>query len=61
MLREKLKNGGKSEGVAELVSRSLVESFEVLVNNDVLNVYSMYPDFAKFLTEYLEGKPIWLS
>jgi len=61
LLKEKLGDGGRSVGVAELVSKTVAESMEVLVNAETLKLYSAYPDFAKFLTEYLEGKPRWLT
>ncbi|PVX26139.1 MAG: CCA tRNA nucleotidyltransferase [Candidatus Bathyarchaeum sp.] len=61
LLNEKLEDGGKRDGVAELVSKAISESGEVLVNDQVLKLYSLHPDFAQFLTKYLEGKPRWLT
>ncbi|MCJ7722219.1 CCA tRNA nucleotidyltransferase [Candidatus Bathyarchaeota archaeon] len=61
LLKEKLGDGGRSVGVAELVSESVAGSLEVLVNDEALKLYSAYPEFAKFLTEYIEGKPRWLT
>ncbi|MCW4016577.1 MAG: CCA tRNA nucleotidyltransferase [Candidatus Bathyarchaeota archaeon] len=61
LLNEKLKDGGRSDGVAELVSNAIAESVEVLVNDQALKTYSGHPKFAEFLTEYLKGKPIWLQ
>jgi tRNA nucleotidyltransferase (CCA-adding enzyme) len=61
LLKEKLGDGGRTVGVAELVSESVADSLEVLVNDEALKLYSAYPEFAKFLTEYLEGKPRWLT
>jgi len=60
LLLEKLGDGGRRVGVAELISKAVANSFEVLVNEKVLALYSSSPGFAKFLTEYLEGKPRWL-
>jgi len=60
LLLEKLGDGGRRVGVAELVSKAVANSVEVLVNEDVLKLYSSSREFAKFLTEYLEGKPRWL-
>ncbi|MCJ7722173.1 hypothetical protein MUO98_07205, partial [Candidatus Bathyarchaeota archaeon] len=59
LLNEKLEDGGRRDGVAELVSKAIADSLEVLVNDEVLKLYSVYPDFAKFLTEYIKGKPRW--
>ena len=60
LLKEKLGDGGRRVGVAELVSRAVADSMEVLVNDEALKLYSDSPEFAKFLTEYLDGKPRWL-
>jgi tRNA nucleotidyltransferase (CCA-adding enzyme) len=61
LLKEKLGDGGASVGVAELVSKAVADSMEILVNDEALKLYSANPEFAKFLTEYLEGKPEWLT
>jgi tRNA nucleotidyltransferase (CCA-adding enzyme) len=61
LLKEKLGDGGGSVGVAELVSKAFADSLEVMVNDEALKLYSANPEFAKFLTEYLEGKPRWLT
>ena len=60
MLKQKLGKGGRRDGVAEIVSKAIADSLEVMVKNEVLGLYSANPEFAKFLTEYLEGKPRWL-
>jgi tRNA nucleotidyltransferase (CCA-adding enzyme) len=60
LLTEKLRDGGRRLGVADLISQSIASGFEVLVNEEILNLYSSNPEFARFLTEYLEGKPRWL-
>ncbi len=60
LLGEALKNGGRSVGVAELLSKAIVRSFEVLVNGEILELYSSDAEFAEFLTEYLKGRPKWL-
>jgi len=60
LLLEKLGDGGRRVGVADLISKAVANSVEVLVNEEVLTLYSSSREFAKFLTEYLEGKPRWL-
>jgi tRNA nucleotidyltransferase (CCA-adding enzyme) len=60
-LREKLKEGGRNVGVAELVSQALKEKFRILVNSEVSEVYMRNRDFAEFLTDFLAGKPFWLE
>jgi len=60
LLLEELRDGGRRVGVADFVSKAVVNSLEVLVNEEVLALYSSSSGFAKFLTEYLEGKPRWL-
>ena len=61
LLKEKLGDGGRNVGVAELVTKAVADSIQVLVNDEVLKLYSTCPEFAKFLTEYIEGKPEWLT
>jgi len=61
LLLEKLGDGGRGVGVADLISRAVANSLEVLVNEEILKLHSSNPRFAKFLTEYLEGKPRWLT
>ncbi len=60
LLTEKLKDGGRRVGVADLISQSIASGFEVLVNEEILGSYSSNREFARFLTEYLKGKPRWL-
>jgi len=60
LFTEKLRDGGRHVGVAYLISQTIPSSLEVLVNEEVVRLYSSSPEFAKFLTEYLEGKPRWL-
>jgi hypothetical protein len=61
LLKEKLADGGKNVGVAELVARSIQKNFRVFVNSEVLEVYYDNIDFAEFLTDFLSGKPFWLK
>jgi tRNA nucleotidyltransferase (CCA-adding enzyme) len=61
LLREKLADGGKNAGVAELIVKSIKKDFMVLVGADVSKVYVENEEFAVFLTEFLLGKPFWLS
>jgi tRNA nucleotidyltransferase (CCA-adding enzyme) len=61
LLREKLKEGGRNIGVAELVSQALKDKFSVLVNAEIDKIYSGNSDFAVFLTDFLKGKPFWLE
>jgi tRNA nucleotidyltransferase (CCA-adding enzyme) len=60
LLREKLKEGGRDVGVAELISQAFRENFRILVNSQVAEVYVGSKDFAEFLTDFLGGKPFWL-
>lgn len=60
LLHEKLKDGGRRAGVAELVSRTLRGTLQILVNEEILGFYSSNSGFAKFLIDYLDGRPKWL-
>lgn len=61
LLKEKLTDGGKSVGVADLIAKAMQKSFRVLVNSEVLEVYERNGDFAAFLSDFLVGKPFWLK
>ena len=61
LLKEKLADGGKNAGVAELIAKSIQKNLKVLVNGEVLEVYSGNSDFAVFLTDFLLGRPFWLK
>jgi tRNA nucleotidyltransferase (CCA-adding enzyme) len=61
LLREKLKDGGKNAGVAERIAQNLRKGFNVLVNDEIVEICSKNRDFAVFLTEFLSGKPKWLE
>ena len=60
-LREKLADGGRSVGVAELMSQGFRAKLEVLVDSEVRKVYRANRDFAEFLTGFLSGEPFWLK
>jgi len=61
LLSEKLKDGGKNVGVADLISRVIPKTLEILVNEEAQKLYNVNPEFAKFLTQHLKGKPSWLK
>jgi len=61
LLAEKLKRGGRGVGVADLISKALTDTIGILVNGEIAKLYSSNAEFAKFLTEYLKGKPRWLN
>jgi tRNA nucleotidyltransferase (CCA-adding enzyme) len=61
LLRDKLKNGGKSAGVAEGLSHVVKRGFDVFVNEEVVKLYGKNELFAIFLTDFLVGKPHWLE
>jgi tRNA nucleotidyltransferase (CCA-adding enzyme) len=61
LLREKLAGGGRSAGVAEQISRKLRKGFKALVNDEIVEVYRKNKEFARFLTEFLSGRPKWLE
>jgi tRNA nucleotidyltransferase (CCA-adding enzyme) len=61
LLREKLEDGGRNTGVAELMAQAFREKLSVLVNSEVVEAYRGNRDFAEFLTGFLSGKPFWLD
>jgi tRNA nucleotidyltransferase (CCA-adding enzyme) len=61
LLSEKLRDGGKSVGIAGYISEAISKDFEILVNKEVMDIYSSNRKLAEFLTDYLDGKPSWLK
>lgn len=61
LLEEKLKDGGRNAGVAEEISKKMREGFKILVNGEIAEIYTQNKEFAKFLTNFLSGKPHWLE
>ena len=61
LLKDKLTNKENIDSITELVSTYVSQAIEILINSEALKLCSAYPEFSKFLTEYLEGKPRWLS
>ncbi len=61
LLKEKLADGGKTAGVAELIAKSIRKNHKILVNGEIIELYVENGDFAEFLTNFLSGKPFWLK
>jgi tRNA nucleotidyltransferase (CCA-adding enzyme) len=61
LLQNKLKEGGRDTGVADMVSEAFKDGLNLLVNGEVSEVYSGNKAFAEFLTEFLDDKPFWLK
>ena len=61
LFREKLADGGKNAGVAELVTKAIELDLKVFVNAEILKLYTENSEFAVFLTGFVRGKPFWLT
>lgn len=61
LLKDKLRDGGGSIGVASLVSEAFLNNLEILVNEEIRDFYLTEGSFASFLTKYLIGRPSWLA
>jgi tRNA nucleotidyltransferase (CCA-adding enzyme) len=61
LLKEKIADGGKNAGVAELIAEAIRKNLRVLVNDEIATVYRQNGDFAGFLTDFLSRKPFWLE
>ncbi|MEM3090575.1 MAG: CCA tRNA nucleotidyltransferase [Candidatus Bathyarchaeia archaeon] len=61
LLYERLKDGGRSAGIAKEIAQVLQHGFKILVNDEIAEIYEKDSEFAKFLTEFLSGKPKWLE
>jgi tRNA nucleotidyltransferase (CCA-adding enzyme) len=60
LLNSRLKDGGRNAGVAEQISHTISKGYKTLINEGILGVYEKNPEFAAFLTEFLDGRPKWL-
>ncbi|MEM1589493.1 MAG: CCA tRNA nucleotidyltransferase [Candidatus Bathyarchaeia archaeon] len=62
LLNEKLKDGGRNAGVAKEIAHVISsKGFKIYKNAEIAEIYSRNSEFAKFLTEFLRGKPKWLE
>jgi tRNA nucleotidyltransferase (CCA-adding enzyme) len=61
LLKERLKDGGRSAGIAREIAQVLSRGFKIFVNEEIAETYAENTEFAKFLTEFLSGKPKWLE
>jgi tRNA nucleotidyltransferase (CCA-adding enzyme) len=61
LLKEKLKNGGREIGVAEKVAECFRRGFEILSNEEIINLYESDKEFAKFLVKFLMGRNFWIK
>jgi len=60
LLQEKLRDGGRNIGIAELVAKGIRREFRIYINEEIADYYASNPEFAEFLTDYLDGRPKWL-
>jgi len=61
LIRESLRDGGKSIGAANRISPVLRKGFRVLVNGEIAGSCRNRRGLALFLTEYMRGRPSWLE
>ncbi|MCS7114411.1 MAG: CCA tRNA nucleotidyltransferase [Nitrososphaerota archaeon] len=61
LLKERLVNGGRNAGIGKEIAQTLKGGFKIYVNEEISEVYEKNGDFAKFLTDFLSGKPKWLE
>ena len=61
LLKEKVSDGGKNSGVADLIALSIKKEFKILVNIEVVEVCKKNAEFTEFLTDFLIRKPFWLT
>ena len=60
LIREKLREGGKNAGMADLIAEGIRKDFKIYLDREIVDFYVSNMDFAKFLTDYLDGRPKWL-
>jgi tRNA nucleotidyltransferase (CCA-adding enzyme) len=60
LLNEHLQSGGNNVGVARGLTEDLKKA-QIYTNREILEYYSMHEEFAKFLTDFLPGRPKWMK
>lgn len=61
LLNEKLKDGGKNAGIADQIAQKIRQDLKIFVGDEIALTYEKNSKFAKFLTDFLSGKPKWLE
>jgi tRNA nucleotidyltransferase (CCA-adding enzyme) len=62
LVNEKLRGRDRQRIILpNLIAESVRKDFEVMVNEECTKLCSSSPEFAKFLTVFLDGKPRWLT
>ena len=61
LLGDKLADGGRNAGVAQQISVVLRKGFHILVDDEIVEIYKKSEEFARFLTDFLIGRPRWLE
>ena len=61
LLHERLRDGGRNAGVADQIAQVIRNGFQIYVNGEIIPVYHGNIEFARFLTDFLSGKPKWLE
>ncbi|MEM2241524.1 MAG: CCA tRNA nucleotidyltransferase [Candidatus Bathyarchaeia archaeon] len=61
LLNDKLKvDGGRSIGISKDIAKAIKREFRIYVDDQIAKFYEENEEFAKFLTDFLDGRPIWL-
>lgn len=61
LLTDKMESGGRTIGVAARLAASCAKGFQILLNEQVMELYTRDRGFAQFLTDFLRGRPFWLE
>jgi tRNA nucleotidyltransferase (CCA-adding enzyme) len=60
-LRSKTRGGGGHIGAASKIAAALKRRHHVLAERTLANVYTKNADVARFITDFLKGRPTWLG
>lgn len=61
LLKDGLSDGGKDVGVAKKLVEAIKDSLQVFVNEEIIPFYSSDRDYALFISNFIRGKPKWLT
>ena len=61
LLSEKLKEGGRKNGIPEQISQAMRNKLTIHLNDKVVESQTCNEDFLEFLSSFLTGRPFWLE
>lgn len=58
-IREKIEGESENIGLGRKIQKAMNAGYRLIVGEEIISVYSRNKNFAKHLTKFLKGSPIW--